>query len=62
MKQFIKWQDLEADSVNGYGIQIIYNCTSFDVNEIAELRELCKKHIKDGLILEGVNKKDEERK
>ena len=54
MKQHISWQKLKGDTVNGFGVQIIYTFTSFDTTEIEGMEKFCKDHIKDGLIFNGV--------
>ena len=55
MKQNINYNMLEADTDNGYGIQVHYTFTSFDRQEIEDVKEWCEKHISGGLVFEGVN-------
>ena len=58
MKQQITWEPPTVDSANGYGIKIHYLFTSFDKQEIDELKEWCEKHIDAGLVFEPVHLKD----
>lgn len=59
MKQFIKWQNLGVDSVNGHSVQIIYTFSSFDQKEIDNMREWCKEHINAGLEFSDVRLRED---
>ena len=54
MKEFIAWRNLECDSVNGDKIQITLTFSSFDRNEIEEVRNYCNKYIGAGVMLDNV--------
>ena len=58
MKQQIHWQKLKGDSVNGYGVQVTYTFTSFDVEEVDKMERFCKEFIKEGVIVDGVRAYD----
>lgn len=59
MKQQVTWKETKGDSVNGYGVQVIYTFTSFDKSEIDELKARCEKNIADGLVFEPVRLREE---
>ena len=59
MKQTISYNMLKGDTINGYGIQVHYTFTSFDPQEIEDVREWCEKHINSGLMCESVSFKAE---
>lgn len=59
MRQFISWKNLGVDSVNGHSVQIIYTFSSFDQEEIDELRERCKENIADGLVFDPVRLRED---
>ncbi len=54
MKEHIHWQKLKGDTVNGYGVQVIYTFTSFDAEEVDKMEKFCKEFIKEGVIVDGV--------
>ena len=54
MKQQITWEETKGDSVNGYGIKIHYSYTSFNKDEIDELKEWCIEHLNGGVVVEPV--------
>lgn len=58
MKEHIHWQELEANSVNGYGIQVTYTLTSFDAEEVEKMKKWCNEFIKAGVIIDGVRAYD----
>ena len=58
MKQNVNWNMLKADTINGYGIQIHYSFTSFDIKEIEDVQKFCEKHIGGGLVFEPVSFKE----
>ena len=51
MKQQITWEETKCDSVNGYGIKIHYLYTSFNKDEIDELKEWCMEHLNSGVVV-----------
>lgn len=53
MKQTVNYNVLEGDSVNGYGVTIQYTFTSFDPQEIEEIKEWCARNIRSGLLYEN---------
>ena len=53
MREQITWEETRGDSVNGFGIKIHYLYTSFDKDEIEELKEWCMEHLNGGLVIEG---------
>ena len=57
MKTNINYNMLKADTVNGYGIQVHYTFTSFDRQEIEDIKDWCEKHICAGLVFEDVRLK-----
>ena len=54
MKQSITYNMLNVDTNNGYGIQVHYTFTSFDRQEIEDIKDWCEKHISSGLVFEDV--------
>lgn len=58
MKEHIHWQELEADSVLGGGVQVTYTFTSFDDAEIEKIKKFCKEFIKEGVVVDGVRAYD----
>ena len=54
MKQSITYNMIAVDTNNGYGIQVHYTFTSFDRQEIENIKEWCEKHIGGGLAIEDV--------
>ena len=53
MREQITWEETKGDSVNGYGIKIHYSYTSFNKDEIDELKEWCMEHLNSGVVFEN---------
>lgn len=58
MREHIHWQELKNDSVNGYGVQIIYTFTSFDAEEVKKMKKFCEEFIRECVIVDGVRAYD----
>lgn len=59
MNEMITWNELECDSVNGYGIQIHYSFNSFDKSEIDRVKKWCESHIHAGVKFENQTFREE---
>ena len=59
MNEMITWNEIECDSVNGYGMQVHYSFTSFDKSEIDRVKKWCESHIHAGVKLENLTFREE---